>query len=107
MKRHFNNLGLLILNGLALATALLLLEYEVAKFRHPLAGWIPTPGVFDTVIASIVILLSILVIAVIIIIYYKKLENRSWLWSVTIASWVLLAILSLVLNTKAIPILFP
>ena len=100
--------GLIALFSLGMAgIAALLLEYEMAKLAHPQASFYITPSKFDIVVSGIVIALAIMNLSTLIFVFMRHLWLRRWMLGTTIAGWVLIAILVVVLSYSFLPIILP
>jgi hypothetical protein len=80
IRMHLENLGLFAVSGFLGFVGMTLLEYEIAKVRHPESLFLATPSALVSITSELMLLTSIVILAIIVIIYLKKLDNRQWLW---------------------------
>ncbi len=102
------NLLLVLLNMIALAVALLVGEYELAKIRHPDTSWLATPQLFDLVMIVTISLLTVTNLSVLFFVIIRRLEHHhKWLWWTTALASLFALVLAVVLGDRFLPIIFP
>lgn len=87
--------------------ASLILEFELAKLRNPMAGFIPTPTWADIILSTIVILLGFANLSVLLFVIMRHLWLRKWMMVTTLIGWMLLAVLALALQWRFLAVLIP
>jgi hypothetical protein len=82
-----------------------LLEYEIAKVRHPKSIFLATPSLLVSITSEMMLLTSIVILAMLAIIYLKKLDNREWLWWLLTFDFILFVITWLALGTTKLDLI--
>ena len=104
----FKSFVLLVLNILALALAMPVLEYDLNKLINPDYGWLPTNSVADILIISIVFILAIYHISVLFFVIIRKFYGHNKIiWFGTSVIWTLTGTMILILGKSFLPIYFP
>lgn len=106
-KWYAFHIGILVASLGMLGIAALVLEYELAKLQNPLVSFIETPVYLVVALAGTVAALALINISVLIFVFLRHLWLRQWMLGTTIAGWMLIAVLALVLQYRFLPILLP
>lgn len=100
------NLFIFVASILMVLFSIALLEYEIAKYSHPLVSFIQTPTAFDYSVAVVVGLLGLANLSVLLFVFLRHLWSRQWMLATVIIGWMLIATTVLVLGERFIPVIF-